>query len=239
MRSTWKSKAVGFKYYWNIFYSFVPFCRNDMKLQPLALPNAIENFTKVYKKIAKANNLNLIYISPEECENVFNLILWDLLWFGKTEAEKKRQRGKWLGPFLLRFPRWPPRPHLIEIPSFHDLISFHWSEPFPALPVAEESRGKRKREKSSVLHHSSLIHRQVQQQFTWFETQFNRGASVRTKFPPQSHMNQLLFLLFHHHLYPPLLPKLTFNPSWSESWPSTPAPWLGQPSATRPRWPDR
>lgn len=39
----------------------------------------IENFTKVYKKIANANNLNLIYISPEECENVFNLILWDLL----------------------------------------------------------------------------------------------------------------------------------------------------------------
>ena len=49
----------------------------------------IENM--VYKKIADANNLDLVLISPETLENVSNLILWVLLGFGDVEAEKSRQ----------------------------------------------------------------------------------------------------------------------------------------------------
>ena len=34
-----------------------------------------ENFTKVYKKITNANNLNLICVPPEVYEKVFKLIV--------------------------------------------------------------------------------------------------------------------------------------------------------------------
>lgn len=51
-----------------------------------------ENFTKVYKKITIANNLNLICVPPEVYEKVFKLIVGPALTWEHWSREEETTR---------------------------------------------------------------------------------------------------------------------------------------------------